>query len=217
MKKYVALAALMAALATPAAAQTMVTQVAVPTDREGFRMMAMMSDSFEIATSQLALERSRNPRVRSYAQMMIRDHAMTSQALNGGAPLYAANGGTGGAVTGTLAGAGIGALVGGPVGAVVGAGIGATTGSVSGAAGIRTAVPLDARKQAMLAQLASTSGPTFDRLYGQMQRMAHQETLAVFTGYIQQGSDPQMVAFAQSVVPHLQNHIAMARRLPGGR
>jgi predicted outer membrane protein len=269
MKKYLALAALTASLATPVAAQTAV-QVAVPTDREGFRMMAMMSDAFEITSSQLALERSRNPRVLSYARNMIRDHAMTSQALNGGAPVYAANGSAaGGAVTGTLAGAGIGALVGGPVGAAVGAGIGAsagaasaapstaggtatgalagagvgalvggpvgaavgagvgaTTGATAGAvqttgsvnaASIRTAVPLDARKQAMLAQLASTSGPTFDRLYGQMQRMAHQEALAVYTGYSQNGSDPAMVNFARSVIPHLQSHLAMSRSLPGAR
>ena len=271
MKKYVALAALTASLATPVAAQTAVTQVPVPADRESFRMMAMMSDSFEIATSQLALQRSRNPRVLSYAQTMIRDHAMTSQALNGGTAVYAASGNpVGGAVTGTLAGAGIGALVGGPVGAAVGAGIGAsagaasaapataggtatgaltgagvgavvggpvgaavgagigattgaaagsvqTTGSVAAAAPIRTAVPLDARKQAMLAQLASTSGPAFDRLYGQAQRMAHQETLALYTGYAQVGADPAMVTFARSVIPHLQNHLALARTLPGGR
>ena len=268
MKKYVALAALMASLAGPAVAQT-APQMAVPVDREGFRMVAMMSDSFEIASSQLALERSRNPRVLSYAQNMIRDHAMTSQALNGGTAVYAANGSAvGGAVTGTLAGAGIGALVGGPVGAavgagigasagttaaapataggtatgalagagvgalvggpvgaVVGAGVGATTGATAGAvqttgsvaAPVRTAVPLDARKQAMLAQLASTSGPAFDRLYGQMQRMAHQEALAMYTAYSQNGADPAMVTFARSVIPHLQNHLALASRLPGAR
>ncbi|HEX2127373.1 MAG TPA: DUF4142 domain-containing protein, partial [Thermoleophilaceae bacterium] len=64
---------------------------------------------------------------------------------------------------------------------------------------------------------ASTSGPAFDRLYGQAQRMAHQETLAFYTGYAQAGADPAMVSFARSVIPHLQNHLAMARTLPGGR
>jgi len=263
MKKYVVLAALMAS-ASPVAAQ-----MAVPVDREGFRMVAMMSDAFEIASSQLALQRSRNPSVRAYANNMIRDHAMTSQALNGGTAVYAANGAavggavtgtlagagigalvggpvgaavgagigasagaasaapatTGGTATGALAGAGVGALVGGPVGAAVGAGVGATTGATAGAvqttgsvaAPIQTAVPLDARKQAMLAQLASTSGPTFDRLYGRMQRMAHQETLAIYTTYSQNGTDPAMVSFAQSVIPHLQSHLAMSGRLPGAR
>jgi predicted outer membrane protein len=269
MKKYIALGALMASLATPAAAQTAV-QVAVPTDREGFRMMAMMSDAFEITSSQLALQRSRNPRVLAYARNMIRDHAATTQALNGGTAVYAANGSvvggtatgalagagigalvggpvgaavgagvgasagaasaapaaTGSTATGALAGAGLGAVVGGPVGAAVGAGIGATTGATAGAvqttgsvasAPIRPAVPLDARKQAMLNQLASTSGPTFDRLYGQMQRMAHQEALAMYTSYSQNGTDPAMVNFARSVIPHLQTHLATARSLPGAR
>ncbi|HEY8384130.1 MAG TPA: DUF4142 domain-containing protein [Microvirga sp.] len=269
MKKYVALAALMASLAAPAMAQPLPG----PMDRESFRMMAMMSDSFEIATSRLALERSRNPRVLAYAEGMIRDHTATSTALNGGTAVYGAGGevvgGTvtgalagagigalvggpvgaavgagigasagattgaasaapgagGGAVTGTLAGAGVGALVGGPVGAAVGAGIGATTGAAAGvdatgsvsAAPIRTAVPLDARKAAMLNQLAATSGPQFDRLYGQMQRMAHAETLAMYQAYAQTGTDPAMVNYARSVIPHLQEHLATASRLPGGR
>jgi len=277
MKKYVALAALMATFAVPASAQMAqpMAPMAVPTDREGFRQMAMMSDAFEITTSQLALERSRNPRVRAYAQRMVTDHSATSQALNGGSPVYgsggqiiggtatgalagagigalvggpvgaavgagigattgatagaAANPGTpaaGGTATGALAGAGIGAVVGGPVGAAVGAGIGATTGATAGAAAettgavgapIRSAVPLDARKTAMLNQLASATGPQFDRLYAQAQRMAHQEALAMYTAYSQNGSDPAMVNFSRSVIPHLQEHLAEARRLPGGR
>jgi predicted outer membrane protein len=131
----------------------------------------------------------------------------------------------GNTATGALAGAGIGALVGGPVGAAVGAGVGAgvgataaasseTTGAVS--APVQTAVPLDAQKTAMLNQLASASGPQFDRLYGQAQRMAHQEALALYTGYSQNGSDTAMVQYTQSVIPHLQMHMASARRLPGG-
>jgi hypothetical protein len=159
---------------------------------------------------------------------MISDHAATTQALNGGTAVYAANGSMvgGTAATGALAGAGIGALVAGPVGAAVGAGVGATTGATAGAvqttgsvsaAPIQTAVPLDARRQAMLSQLASTSGPAFDRLYGRMQRMGHQEALAMYTSYSQNGADPAMVTFARSVLPHLQTHLATARTLPGAR
>jgi putative membrane protein len=86
MKRCVALAALMAAFATPAAAQGVAFAPApapmlVPMTSEGFRAMALQSDSFEIQSSQLARQRSRNPAVRSFAQRMIRDHSMTSQAL----------------------------------------------------------------------------------------------------------------------------------------
>ncbi|MBZ6078334.1 DUF4142 domain-containing protein [Microvirga puerhi] len=270
MKKYIVLAALLTTASAPALAQPMTGQT--------FRMMAEQSDAFEIAASRMALERSRNPRVRVFAQNMITDHGQTSAALNGGQPVYAANGEwLGGTVGGTLAGAGIGALVGGPVGAAVGAGVGATTGAVAGApsagpstgagavggglagagvgalvggpvgaavgagvgaatggvagrtadvqstgsiraaAPIRLPVQLDAEKTQMLNQLASTSGPQFDRLYGRYQRAAHQETLAVYEQYAQTGTDPALVTFAQSVIPHLENHLADARRLPGGR
>jgi predicted outer membrane protein len=67
----------------------------------------------------------------------------------------------------------------------------------------------------MLQQLASARGTQFDRLYGQAQRMAHQEALALYTGYAQSGRDPVMVNYARSVIPHLEHHAAEARRLPG--
>jgi predicted outer membrane protein len=266
MKKYLAAAALLASVSTPAFAQMM--------DSQTFRTMASQSDAFEIASSRLALERSRNPRVLAYAQNMIQDHGMTSQALNGGRAVYSqagepvgsAVGGTlagagigalvggpvgaavgagvgatagatagaaasgpstgAGTASGALAGAGVGALVGGPVGAAVGAGVGATTGAAAGRAGdvqatgsvtpIRLGVPLDAEKSAMLNQLASTSGPQFDRLYGQAQRMAHQQALALYTSYAQNGTDPALRQFATSVIPHLEHHYSDAQRLPGG-
>lgn len=183
-------------------------------DRETFRMMAMMSDGFEIASSRLAMERSRNPRVLAYAQQMIRDHSMTSQALNGGRPVYAETGDlVTGSVAGSAFGAGVGFLAGGPIGAAVGAGVGATTGSVA-AAPIRTAVPLDAQKVEMLNQLAAADGRQFDRLYGRMQAASHQQALALFTSYAQAGDDPAMRAFAQQTIPHLQMHYSQARRLP---
>jgi predicted outer membrane protein len=234
-----------------------------PIDSQTFRMMASQSDAFEIAAARLALERSRNPRVLAYAHQMMTDHGQTSQALNGGRPVYSATGTLVNptSVTGTLAGAGVGALVGGPVGAAVGAGIGATTGAVASNVGagpkpgydpnfqgplgsrsglrsgslatnpqpggpevgvtgsvagtFETAVPLDAEKSAMLNQLATASGPQFDRLYGRSQWMAHGEALNLYRSYAMNGNDPALVTFAQSVIPHLEQHYAESRRLPG--
>src|SRR5215218_4113208 len=169
MKRYIALAALMVAFATPAAAQGVVMAPApmlVPMTSEGFRAMALQSDTFEIASSQLALQQSRDPAIRSFAQRMVQDHSMTSQAL------------------------------------------GVPAGS---------AVALDARHAAMLNQLAPTSGRSFDAAYAQMQVMAHQEAVGMFTAYAQGGVDPAMRAFAQQVLPSLQHHLAMAQRLAGRR
>ena len=228
MKHYVALGVLLASVsAVPASAQVASAQVM---DSQTYRMMAAQADAFEIASSQLALERSRNPAVRRYAETMIKDHGMTSQALNGGRPVYSASGEfIGSSLGGTLAGAGIGAVIGGPVGAVVGAGVGAAAGATAGAAAgradvqttgsttpIRLGMPLSPEKTALLNQLASTSGPQFDRLYGQAQRQAHQEALALHSGYAQAGNDPTLRQFAGSVVPHIEHHAAEAQRLPGG-
>jgi putative membrane protein len=75
-------------------------------------------------------------------------------------------------------------------------------------------VTLDARHASMLNQLAGASGPAFDVLYGPMQVMSHQEAVAMFAAYAQGGADPGMRAFAQQVLPSLQMHLKMARRLP---
>src|SRR3954463_8351517 len=84
LKRYIARAPLMAAFATPAAAQSVAVAPApllVPMTAEGFRAMALQSDAFEIASSHLALQQSRNPAIRSFARQMVQDHSMTSQAL----------------------------------------------------------------------------------------------------------------------------------------
>jgi predicted outer membrane protein len=173
MKRYVALAAVMAALATPAAAQMAPAAPAtMMLDSGTYRMMAAISDSFEIEAARLAMERSRNPSVRNYANMMIRDHSMTSQALMGGMQMAALGG---------------------------------------------MAPALDSRHAAMLSQLASASGPQFDRLYGQMMVASHREALALHGGYAQAGADPALRTFAAQVTPHIQHHLVIARRLPGAR
>ena len=220
MKKSLALAVVLACAGTPAFAQGMVMggqPAMAPMSTEGFRMMALQSDAFEIESSRMALQRSRNPAVQRFAQQMVGDHAATSQALNGGQPMY--GGMPGGTVGGAATGAVVGAVVGGPVGAVVGGAVGATAGSAGGGMMASSGgVALDARHAAMLNQLASVPpGPRFDATYGAMQVQAHQEAVAMFAAYAQGGSSPAMRSFAQQALPALQHHLAMAQRLPGAR
>src|SRR3712207_1570997 len=177
MKRYIVLAALLSAV-SPAGAQTMAPGAAsvapaMPLTPQTFRQMAMVSDTFEIESSRLALQRSRNPRVRAFAQQMVRDHTMTSEAMMGR---------PGGAGAGLVTGAVVGGVVGGPVGAVVGAGVGATAAATPSFGAGPT---LDARHAAMLNQLAAARGPQFDRLYGRMQLLAHREAVAMFATYAQ--------------------------------
>jgi predicted outer membrane protein len=176
-----------------------------------FRQQAMISDSFELESSRLALEKSRNPRIRLFASMMIRDHSMTTAALTGGAVRVGA-----GPVGTTAAGAGLGLLVGGPVGAAVGAGVGATAATAGAGSPDSSAMPavtVDQRRAMMLNQLAAAQGRQFDALYASMQVGAHQEVIGLFSAYVQAGRDPGLANFAAQTLPSLQHHYAMASRL----
>ena len=53
----------------------------MPTNAMDYGRMAAVSDTFEIQSSQTALQVSRNPEVRAFAQMMIDHHTMTSNEL----------------------------------------------------------------------------------------------------------------------------------------
>ena len=74
LKNYAAASALVLALSTPAMAQS----------ANDFRMQSMQANAFEIQSSQIALSKSRNPRIRSYAQEVLRDHRAANVALAGG-------------------------------------------------------------------------------------------------------------------------------------
>lgn len=49
---------------------------------QNFAQQAASSDQFEIQSSQLALQKSRSPRVRAFAQQMIDDHSATTAKLS---------------------------------------------------------------------------------------------------------------------------------------
>lgn len=65
------------------------TLPSVSAQDQNFVQLAATSDMFEIQNSQLALQRSRNPYTRRFAQRMIDDHTQSSQRL---AQLAQANG-----------------------------------------------------------------------------------------------------------------------------
>lgn len=62
--------------------------MAMPTTASAYMKMAHSSDMFEIESSQYALQMSRNPAVRSFAQMMINDHTrMMNEMMPMAAPM----------------------------------------------------------------------------------------------------------------------------------
>ena len=232
LRNYAVASALVLALSSPAFAQ----------GASDFRVQSMQANAFEIQSAQIALAKSRNPKIRGYAQDAIRDHRAANVALAGGERNYVAarEAGPGGlieaplAVAGGVVGAGVGAatgvvggtLSGGPVGAVEGAAGGASRGAAAGSGVARrdvvestggtTVVPPNPEQQAMLSELSATpAGPRFDRLYVSQQVQSHQMAIGMTQAYAQGGPNPALRGYAQQLLPTLQEHYAMIQRLPG--
>ena len=71
--------------------RTAAGSMAMPTTASAYMEMAHSSDMFEVQSSQLALQMSRNPAVRSFAQMMINDHTRMMNEMMAMAPSMGMN------------------------------------------------------------------------------------------------------------------------------
>jgi putative membrane protein len=76
------------------------------------------------------------------------------------------------------------------------------------AAAADTAPPetLDAKHQAMVEELQGLKGAELDSKYVEMQVAAHEEAVALFTAYSQNGDDEDLKAFATKTLPVLEQH-----------
>jgi putative membrane protein len=82
------------------------------------------------------------------------------------------------------------------------------------AAGIAPPPPiLDARRRALITQLLAQQGSDFDRTYLTQQVPAHQEALALMTGYASGGDVPTLRQTAAGAVPTVQAHLTQAQAL----
>jgi putative membrane protein len=72
---------------------------------------------------------------------------------------------------------------------------------------------LGAEHQKKLEDLKAKSGKDFDRSYDQMQVQAHEEAVALFEGYAASGDNPDLKSWAGMTLPHLKEHLAMAKKL----
>lgn len=73
---------------------------------------------------------------------------------------------------------------------------------------------MDAAHQQTYDQLQGLRGSAFDRQYMQGQLDDHQTMLALFQQEAQNGTDPDVKAFAAQTVPSLQQHLAELQRMP---
>lgn len=71
----------------------------------------------------------------------------------------------------------------------------------------------DARRQGMLDDLSSLSGMGFDKAYLDQQTAAHQEALALHSGYARDGDNPALKTLAAGIAPKIQHHLEMVQQL----
>jgi putative membrane protein len=72
---------------------------------------------------------------------------------------------------------------------------------------------LDTEHQKKLDELKSKSGKDLDRTYDQMQVQAHEEAVKLFEAYASGGENSDLKAWAAKTLPHLKEHLAMAKKL----
>ena len=73
---------------------------------------------------------------------------------------------------------------------------------------------IGAEHQRIYDDLAKLRGSAFDRAYAQAMVRDHQEDPRAYQAEAQNGTDPDVRAFAARHVPILQEHLRMAQRLP---
>jgi putative membrane protein len=85
------------------------------------------------------------------------------------------------------------------------------------AAGIDAAPPsaLDQRHQVIADSLKDAKGSGFDKAFADAQVQAHEEGIALFKSYGQNGDNEQLKAFAQKGLPILQKHLETAQKIAG--
>jgi putative membrane protein len=72
---------------------------------------------------------------------------------------------------------------------------------------------MDSSHRSKIDKLKGLSGADFDRQYDTMQVDAHESAVSLFERYGNSGDNADLKAFAQKHLPHLQEHLKMAKEL----
>lgn len=81
--------------------------------------------------------------------------------------------------------------------------------------GMTLPTTLDEKHQKDVTKLSAMSGAEFDRAYSKMMLKDHEKDVKEFERQSTRGGDPDLRAFATKTLPTLQEHLQMARALPG--
>jgi putative membrane protein len=87
--------------------------------------------------------------------------------------------------------------------------------SLASSKGIRLPTALDEKHQEHVTKLSAMSGAEFDRAYSKMMLSDHEKDVKAFERQSSKGGDADLRAFATKTLPTLQQHLEMARALPG--
>ncbi|OWP64683.1 hypothetical protein CDA63_02675 [Hymenobacter amundsenii] len=74
---------------------------------------------------------------------------------------------------------------------------------------------MDAEHKALQEQMQNLSGEQLAQKYAQQMVTDHQNTVDMFQSEIQNGQDAAVKAFASKTLPTIQEHLSMAKKLPG--
>lgn len=87
--------------------------------------------------------------------------------------------------------------------------------SLASSKGITLATTLDEKHQQEVSKVTRLSGAEFDRAYSKMMLKDHEKDVKEFERQSTKAGDPDLKAFAAKTLPTLQEHLQMARTLPG--
>lgn len=79
--------------------------------------------------------------------------------------------------------------------------------------GIGPLSPPDSKHAQMIKTAVEAKGGDFDLIYARMQVMAHQEAVALFEDYAENGTSASLKAFAAESLPILTQHLDEAKKL----
>lgn len=188
-----------------------------------------MAELFEIQAARLATERAENDEVRQFAERLMEDHGQSAEDLAAAAreagvdvaivdalDMPAAPGATGRlGITGSI---GTGEQATEQSGTTTGQSAGSGTAAQTGEVATRPAAAaasdeLDQERRTKLDELRAASGAEFDRMFLEMQIEAHEEAIAMFERYSEQGDEGALQQHAEQSLSVLRSHLEEAERL----
>ena len=89
--------------------------------------------------------------------------------------------------------------------------------SLASSKGMTLPTALDEKHQKDVTKLSAMSGAEFDRAYSRMMLSDHNKDVKEFEKQSTKGGDADLKAFASKTLPTLQEHLQMARALPGNQ